>query len=180
MSSTIMTDTPDDLQQISLRGGHIVEIASNESGATLRLRDTAASAGLEIEIGWSPQGPVVRVRAARIDFETTADINLRCNSFQVEAAQGISLRAQGDLTASGAAVAVEAREGRVVARANDDVQLLGEQVLLNCDRTPEVPDWVKLAPGLMMNELLAIADASGDEELIASVCGEEGKENDPR
>jgi len=180
MSSTKLTTPPDDLQEIHLRGGHVVEIASNEGGATLRLRDTATSAGLEIEIGWSPQGPVARVRAARIDFETTADVSLRCNSFQVEAARGISLRAQGDLTASGAAVAVEAREGRVVARANDDVQLLGEQILLNCDRTPEVPDWVKLAPGLMMNELVAIADSSGDEELIATVRGEQGKENDPR
>jgi hypothetical protein len=180
MSSTKSTEITTDLQEIRLRGGRVVEIASSDDGATLRLRDTGATEGLEIEIAWSPQGPVARVRAARIDLQTTADVSLRCNSFAVETSQGISLRAQGDVTASGAAVAVEAREGRVVARANDDVQLLGEQVLLNCDRAPEIPDWVKQAPGLMMNELIALAESSGDDDLIATVRCQQDKEHEPR
>jgi hypothetical protein len=175
MSSTKPTEIATDLQEIRLRGGHLVEIASNEESATLRLRSAGAGEGLEIEVAWTPQGPLARVRAASIDLQTTADVSLRCNSFAIEASQGISLRAQGNIAASGAAVAVEAREGRVVARANDDVQLLGEQVLLNCDRTPEIPDWVKQGPGLMMPELVALAEASGDDELIAAVRGEEDK-----
>ena len=144
-----------DRQEVQLRGGHVVEISSSEAGATLRLRGREGDGGIEIEIGWSPQGPVARLRAARIDLEATADVSVRCNRFEVQAAEGISLTSRGDLTASAEAVEVEARTGRIVARANDDVQLLGEQILLNCDRSPAVPDWVTQAPGLLMGELIA-------------------------
>jgi hypothetical protein len=135
---------------------------------------------VEIELGWSPAGPVARVRAARIDVDTTADINVRCKSFQVQASEGINLRAGGAFESSAEAVELEARTGRIVARANDDVQLLGEEVLLNCDRTPPIPSWVAQAPGLMMGELLDIADASGDAELVAAVRDQPSKEHAPR
>ena len=171
-------------QEILLRGGHLMEIASRDDGATLRVRAAdhrgAGPGAVEIELGWSDAGPVVRVRAARIDVDTTADINVRCKSFQVQASEGIHLRAGGVLESSAEAVELEARTGRIVARANDDVQLLGEEVLLNCDRTPPIPAWAAQAPGLMMGELLDISDASGDPELVAAVRDEPSKEHAPR
>lgn len=57
-------------------------------------------------------------------------------------------------------MALEARVGSVVARANDDVQLLGENVLLNCDRTAPVPDWVTAPARAAARELLGVEDAS--------------------
>ena len=162
-----------ELQQVRLRGGHVVEIASSASGATLRVGGAEDPGGVEIEIRWSSEGPVARVRAARIDVATTADVNVRCKSFQVETTDRINLRAGGSLEASAQAVDLEARAGRIVARANDDVQLLGEEILLNCDRTPEIPEWVTQAPGIMMGELLSISDESGDAELVADVRGQE-------
>jgi hypothetical protein len=184
MSSKQVTEAPASTQgdhhEVRLRGGHLVEIASRDDGATLRVRGADARDGIEIEIAWSPDGPVARVRAARIDLETSADVSLRCKSFQVQAAEDIKLRAGGALDASAKAVELEARTGRIVARANDDVQLLGEEILLNCDRTPELPEWVTQAPGLMMGELLAVADATGDDELVAEVRDQRSKEHAPR
>jgi hypothetical protein len=184
MSSKQVTETPAtaqaDRHEVCLRGGHLVEIASRDDGATLRVRDAGARDGIEIEIRWSPDGPVARVRAARIDLETSADVSVRCKTFQVHAAEDIKLRAGGALEASAKALDLEARTGRIVARANDDVQLLGEEILLNCDRTAELPEWVTQAPGLMMGELLAVADASGDDELVAEVRDQRSKEHAPR
>ena len=168
------------LQTVRLSGGHSVEIASTEDRALLRVGCDGDGKAIEVEIAWSAAGPVARLRAARVDLETTAELSLRCARFDVEATGNINLRAGGDLTTSAETVGVEARSGRIVARANDDVQLLGEQILLNCDRAPAIPEWVTQVPGLAVEEL-ALADVSGDEELIRTIRGDSrGKENAPR
>lgn len=179
MRATKPTDIATELKEVRLRGGHVVEIASTDDTTLVRMRSAGATEGLDIEIAWSPQGPVARVRAARVDLQTTEDLHISCKRFAVEASHEIALQAKGDFTASGAAVAVEARTGRVVARANDDVQLLGEQILLNCDRTPELPDWVQQAPGSLFNQLVALADASGDKDLITALRGEQDGDHAP-
>jgi len=166
-------------QEVRLRGGQVVEIASREDGALVRLAQGGGDPrAVEIEVAWSADGPVARVRAVRIEVETTADMSLRCKSFQVQAAEGIHLSAGADLKTTAQAVELEARTGRIVARANDDVQLLGEQILLNCDRSPPLPDWVPQAPGLMMGELLALTESSGDPELLATVKGLRDEDGD--
>lgn len=116
----------------------------------------ACGAGVVVLRPWLlAAGPVARLRAARVELETTSEVSLRCARFDVEATGGINLRAGGDLTTSAEAVGVEARSGRIVARANDDVQLLGEQILLNCDRAPAIPEWVTQAPSLVLGERFA-------------------------
>lgn len=180
MNSKNGQEATTDLQEIRLRGGHVVEVASSDDSTMLRVRNAGSRDSLEIEVAWSAQGPVARVRAARIDLQTTADVSVHCKSFAVETSEGISLRAQGNVAASGATVEVEARQGRFVARANDDVQLLGEQVLLNCDRAPGIPDWAKQGPGVVEKQLLALPEESGDQDLIATIREDEDKSDGPR
>ncbi len=161
-------------RETSLGERHVVQLASTERGAALTVRGPDGQPSLEIEIAMGPQGPVARLRTAAVQIETSQDVDVRCRSFRVEASEDISLRSQGALKAAGATVAVEASVGSVVARANDDVQLLGENVLLNCDRTAPVPDWVTAPARAAARELLGVEDASGDAELI-SILREESE-----
>jgi hypothetical protein len=179
MSAKSLIEAKKVVREIRLRGGRTIEIASADDVTRLCVRGDADRA-VDIEIEWSAQGPIARVRAARIDVDTTADVNLRCETFRVHATKEIDLEARGELRASASAVGLEARDGRVVARANDEVQLLGEQILLNCERSTEIPDWVRQAPGLMFNELVGIAEASGDPELIDTIRGEMSKDDASR
>lgn len=146
---------------------YVVQLSSTESGAALTVRGPDGHPGLEIEIAVGPHGPIARLRTAAVHIETAQDVDVRCRSFRVDACEDISLRSQAALRGTGASVALEACVGSVVARANDDVQLLGENVLLNCDRTAPVPDWVTAPARAAARELLGVEDASGDVQLIS-------------
>lgn len=153
---------------VRLGDRHTVEVtrASPTSGADraiLRVLDADRRVGLELEIVVTSAGPTVRVRAQALELEAVGDIAVRCDAFRVEARQAIDLRAGGAATLDAHAVRVGARVGAVVVQANDDVQLLGEQVLLNCDRQPPMPAWVRPeAP----QELVPLAATSGDAPLL--------------
>src|ERR1700749_3616570 len=149
-------------RQTSLDEQHVVQLSSTPGGAELTVRGPDGRLSLEIEIVLGVQGPVARLRTAAVQIETSQDVDVRCRSFRVEASEDISFHAQAMLKGVGAAVAVEASIGSVVARANDDVQLLGENVLLNCDRTAPVPEWVTAPARAAVHELLDVEDASGD------------------
>lgn len=149
-------------RSIALDAEHRLVVTAADDGH--RLRVTAGGADrLVIDIVMGPDGPTLRVRAAAITLEADGDIAARCRSFSVEAREAVAIEAGGALTVRGASVSVEAVSGAARVRANDDVQLLGEQVLLNCDRQPPMPSWVQTvaAPAL-----LPAAAASGDEALV--------------
>jgi hypothetical protein len=146
---------------VELGEQHVVQLSATRGSATLTVRGPEGRPGLELEIALGPEGPVVRLKTAALQIQTTQDVDVSCRAFRVDASEGIDLRAR--------AVAVEARVGSVVARANDDVQLLGENVLLNCDRTAEIPDWVTAPSTVALRELLQVEESSGDAQLISAV-----------
>lgn len=148
---------------------HTVEVTPDGDRAILRVLDANARAGLELEIIVTPAGPTVRVRANSVELETVGDVNVRCAAFQVDARQTIALRAGGVATLDAHAVKIEARVGAAVVQANDDVQLLGEQILLNCDRQPPMPQWVQSAAAPTP---VPLAATSGDEALLATLQSE--------
>jgi hypothetical protein len=131
---------------------------------------------LEIEIRMTSSGPMLRARAHAIELEATHEIRARCERFAVDASKGIELRSGGDLVQTaengvrlgGAEIDVAASRGDVRLKANDDVQLKGEMVLLNCDRPEPAPSWTG-AVGNDIPPTLPVADASGDVSLLRRV-----------
>lgn len=146
---------------------HRLELAQQDDRARLRIVDSHARCGLDIEIRMTSAGPTVRVHAQAVELETAGAIAVRCETFNVEARDAIALRAGGVAKVDAHTVEVEARVGGAIVRANDDVQLLGEQVLLNCDRQPPIPRWVEPAA---LPEKVPLANSSGDALLIEAVC----------
>jgi hypothetical protein len=122
---------------------------------------------MEIEVAFTADGPVVRTRANALELTSLGRVTARCASFEVDAEENIALRSRGTFAVEARAVDVEATHEGVSIRANDDVQLLGEHVLLNCDPSPPVPAWVPVVPE--PTPTVALQGASGDAALLAAV-----------
>jgi hypothetical protein len=148
---------------------HTVELTSKGDRACLRVFDAQNRVGLDLEIVITPVGPVVRVRAQGVELEAAGEMVLRCADFHVHARDSIALHAGGKVSLDAHAVRIEARVGTAVVRANDDVQLLGEHVLLNCDREPPLPEWVQ---PVVPVQHVPLAACNGDEPLLANMKGE--------
>ena len=58
-------------------------------------------------------------------------------------------------------IVLTARSGGVAIRANDDVAVAGEQILLNCDRESPPPGWVP--PG---HATVPVTNRHGDPEVL--------------
>lgn len=159
---------------VPLGEGRALEVASGGSARTLLKVVDPRGACLDIEVRFDAAGPIVKLRAQQLELSAAERVKVACETFDVEASAGISLRSGGDLQqrASGNAqlearnVNVSAVPGSIALRANDDVQLLGERVLLNCDRPEPLPEWV----GHRVRAITRVQppeSEAGDPELVA-------------
>jgi hypothetical protein len=154
---------------LALSHGRILSVERLGDVAELRISDASGRGELTIEIRIDPErGPVLRVSAASIELDAAHDVVARCRRFEVVATESVSLRSEGDVGVHAQGrVDVSAATGDVKIQANDDVQLLGEHVLLNCDPTPPMPGWVTGALAAEAPGALPRSDATGDAALLA-------------
>lgn len=140
-------------------------------------------APLEISIEMSPAGPVLRVCAAAVEMQAER-VAVDCKEFALRAQNLIDMRSGGDMISladgrhdvSAKRVSVEATVGSVALKANDDVQLLGEQVLLNCERPTSMPPWLpKVERRASDPNPVPLSAASGDASLLGDLAEEERK-----
>jgi hypothetical protein len=150
---------------IPIGDGWSAELSPLPGGALLRVGRDATDRSMEIVISLTSDGPVLRARAASFEIEAQKDLVVRCERFRVEARESVEMVSGGTLQAQGRRIAVEATHGSARVVANDDVQLLGENVLLNCEHPqPSMPGWA--LPPIAPVPTLAVENASGDTELV--------------
>jgi hypothetical protein len=155
---------------LSLGQGWNAALSPAPTGALLRVGRGAGDAHLEIVISMTSAGPVLRARAAAMEIEADTDLIARCDRFRVEARESIALVSEGVLQTQGRRVDIGATHGSVRVQANDHVQLLGENVLLNCEPQPPMPTWAAPVQATApVVTTVAVADASGDAELAAAL-----------
>ena len=137
--------------RIALGSGRVVEATPGPGGADV-LRVIARDGQCVLTVSVTDQGPVLRFAAASIEIASIGALDLACRELRVRVDGDASLAVGGDLRehvegevarrAGGASsiaarsIAFEADPGGVVVRANDDVDLKGERVLLNSDDPP--------------------------------------------
>lgn len=157
---------------IALGQGRALSVQPCEGGALLRVASASPAERLDVEIRFEASGPVVRARATALELDSPGNVTARCERFRIDARSDIELCAQGKLNVVAAEqlsmqakrVLAEATHGRIQLQANDDVQLLGELILLNCDRVPPVPPWA--LPSARARHELAPAAETGDREVV--------------
>ena len=177
MADTLDRADPAVETRLALGEGHVLEVIPRPQAALVTVRSPGNQVLLSFEVVITPAGAVVRGQAAALEIEA-ARVATHCDEFLVDARDRIELRSRGTITqqahgvvrVGGSDVDVQSTAGAVRLRANDDVQLLGEQVLLNCDRPAPMPAWT--APPARALEALPRADHAGDAELVKAVGAE--------
>lgn len=142
-------------QSVPLSSGRAIEVQSAADVDVLRFR--APNGECALTIHWTDAGPVVRVAAAALEVQAQKRLSLDCEELHVRATGGATIDVGGDLHERVAGsvhrvtrgdalteaqhVRVEARPGGIELRANDDVRVTGERVLLNSDDPPMPLTW---------------------------------------
>ena len=98
--------------------GSVLRLYAADGKQTIALRVTAA--GLEMEF------------VGGLSLRTDGDLAFSARRIDLNAAEGMSLTTAGDLTTTGRSQTIVADLGDVRLKANDDVKINGERVLVNC------------------------------------------------
>ncbi|HRI64637.1 MAG TPA: hypothetical protein PK156_10360 [Polyangium sp.] len=142
-------------QSVVLPSGRAIEVEAQADADVLRFRAPSGECVLTIHL--TDAGPVVRVAGADLEVRSAKRLSLDCEEFQLRAAKSAAIEVGGDLRerVGGSALRVvrgeaiveaqharlEARPGGIELRANDDVRVTGERVLLNSDDPPMPLTW---------------------------------------
>ncbi|MFO0896002.1 MAG: hypothetical protein U0836_01120 [Pirellulales bacterium] len=110
-----------DVRGVGPVSGRNVSLRLGPDGEEFEIRSPAGE--LELRILLTPEGPVLRLEAARIEVQAAEKFRVDCGEFHVAAERGLHL--QADET-----VQIEADRMRV--RTQDDIRLNGSFVRLNC------------------------------------------------
>jgi hypothetical protein len=163
---------------IPLGAARSVEVRPGQDAATLRIR-AEGGRDLQVEVRFEASGPVLRLQAPQLQVETPGAVSFTCETFAVDARRGIDLRSGGDITQAAAGnarvdaqrVDVETSPGAIRLKANDEVQLLGEMILLNSEHprteTP-MPVWAS-SPRVIPE--VPSGPTSGDPDVVAELLG---------
>jgi uncharacterized protein (DUF2345 family) len=134
-------------RRIELPSGRAVEAEpGGVEGDRVTIRGTSGE--VELTVLMTENGPVLRFRAAEMELSAKGAVKVDCERLHVRAEKGIveetggdlqqtvagdaTLKVRGRLRAAAAKTRIEAKRGDVEIEANDDVQLLGERIKLNC------------------------------------------------
>ncbi len=142
----------------------------SERGALLRL-ESSDGGTVNVEIVLTADRSLIRAGVGALEIKAESDVRVSCDRFLVDARESfavstaeISHDARGALRGTASEVALTARSGGVAIRANDDVSVHGEQVLLNCERDSPLPPWLPRPPAAETS--LPASAEHGDLELL--------------
>ena len=123
-------------QSLTFPSGGVVSI--DETRETVRFR--AASGACFLVVQMTEKGPILSFAGAEI--ELAADkLSLRAEQLSIEATD-LSIASRNDLRVSaGRDLELAAPAGGIALEANDDVDVRGERVRLNCDEPPMPHSW---------------------------------------
>lgn len=117
--------------RLDLGSGRAIEVAAEEAGDVVTMRSRDGTCVLTVFL--TDAGPILRFEAAGLQIATTRSIEIACEDFHVTARNEVRVDARD--------VGIHAHLGGVTVRADDDVAIDGEQVLLNSSDRPQQLSW---------------------------------------
>jgi hypothetical protein len=155
--------TPADLP---LQGGHRLAVERLPGEDRLVLLGPGGRVSLTVHV--TADGPVLAFDGPALTLRTAGDLTLDAERLTLHGRQGVAITSAGELRQKAAEVDVEATTGAARVKANDEVQLLGEMVLLNCDRPQPLPGWVPPPPP-RPEQTVPVEAVSGSAALAAEL-----------
>lgn len=125
-------------QTIELIGSQALVLERTSIDNTLKIVSSDGNVRLSIHI--TSAGPVLRFEGGALMIQTAGDLAIDARSIAIQGREGLALFSGGDASVNAVGdLHVEARIqnltallGNVNIKANDDVKLNGERVMMNC------------------------------------------------
>ncbi len=123
---------------IALVGGQRLVVEQQNASNVLKL--IAADGRLCLSIRITPDGPILMCEGGNLAIESTGVLSLAAERVAIHAREGMSLttdgdmyfKSEGDSHSEARTQHVTACLGNVNLKANDDIRLNGERVMVNC------------------------------------------------
>jgi len=140
----IIIETKKPYAIVPMKSGYVLEQYESQEQDQLQIRSPEGKICLRIHL--TQDGPQVELSAASLAIETKGNLSLQCDqlhlqtqqSFQIESGGDVSVSAEGDIKTEAFSQHLHARRGNINATANDDIDLFGERVLLNSQRSSNI------------------------------------------
>jgi hypothetical protein len=110
-------ETEEGGRTLNLSGGRTLTV----TGEIIELRNPSGM--LELRVRVTDEGPVLSVDAARIAIKSTDAVSVECKTFEVKAAEGVTLHSDGELDVTS--------EKEMKITSTDDVRVVGKIIHLN-------------------------------------------------
>lgn len=125
-------------QTLELVGNQKLLVESTSAENVLNV--VGADGHVKLSLHVTPSGPVLRFEGAGLIIESSGALAINAQSVVIQGREGVALisggdaeiRVAGDLTSEARIHNVTANLGNVNIKANDDVKLNGERVMMNC------------------------------------------------
>ena len=105
-----------------LETGRRVLIRNGGDAQTVEVRGPDGS--VEVQIVITPQGPVVKLSAGRLEIAPTEDVDISCRTFQVHAEKAVEIESDGKM-------ALRAEDDLDLEAKQGDFRAKGETIWLN-------------------------------------------------
>jgi len=125
-------------KSIELPANQRLFIENSQETSELTIVDADGRVNLSVTI--TPEGPVLHLTGGSLMLHTDGDLGINAKQIDLHGREGVSLSTDGDLNVHAQGeVAIAAKKqsitaelGNVDIKANDDVQLDGERIKMNC------------------------------------------------
>ncbi|AUX41543.1 uncharacterized protein SOCE26_029630 [Sorangium cellulosum] len=154
--------------RVPLRWGKLLQVTSEEDHERVVL--VGATGRMELTLEVTETGARVVIDAEDVALRARRKVAVECDTFEVSARR-IEARAKETATIEAEDASIRATVGDLELRANDDVKVDGERVLLNSDGDLRVPLWMKKELGAELQSerrevKVPASNVSGDEDLL--------------
>ncbi|MGF1578723.1 MAG: hypothetical protein ACFCD0_05105 [Gemmataceae bacterium] len=106
---------------VVLKSGRVLALKVADTSEDLEIRSPDGE--LELRITLTADGPVVHLKAAKLQLEATDEVAVRCKKFSVHTTEATSLETEGDMHLSA--------KGEMTSHSDDDTKITGKMIYLN-------------------------------------------------
>jgi hypothetical protein len=125
------------IAELPLVGGRTLAVICNDAGEEIQL--CAPDGEVEVRIVVTENGPVLRMRAARLEVDGAEDVNFSCQRFAVHTTEATHLTTEGQLRLRS--------DEQVLIRAKEELDLKGRPVRTNVKDGLFYDDYIKPVNG---------------------------------
>lgn len=126
----------------------------------------SAGGEVEVRIVLTDQGPILRLRGARLEIDSSDTVAVNCRQFEVNASHGVQLRAAGD-------VGVQS-DAEIRLKSGGQTYIDGDYVNLNCLDRRGYHDEGQVEVQLATEDVAALPEAAPGDSIA-----EHGSEHPP-